>query len=78
MENKNDERVGFRPYDPRQDRFLYRGIAILIGVVSILCITAAIVLALYDHHDIALAIMGIGSAGFGALITFFTQQQNSR
>lgn len=69
------EDVDFRPYNPSHDRWLYRGIYVFIASVSVLSIISAVILVLYDHHDIALAIMSLGSGGFGALITFFTQHK---
>lgn len=66
-------KVQIEQYSPTHDRWLYRGIAGFLAIVAALGISTAIVLAVFDQHDIALITIGIGTTCTGALAGFFTQ-----
>ena len=73
METDNENKLSVEPYSPSRDKVLFRWIAGFIATISALGIVAAVWLALCDEQDIAMVVIGIGSGGFGAMITFFTQ-----
>lgn len=67
------ERLQLEPYDPSQDQWLWRGIALFIATPAVLCIAGAVLLSVFNQHQSSLAVMGIGSGCLGALTSFFTQ-----
>ncbi|MYD45483.1 MAG: hypothetical protein F4W92_03950 [Gammaproteobacteria bacterium] len=77
MELNDEHKISLEPYDPHQDKLLFRFSAFVIAGVAISAIVSAILLALYDQHDISLVTMGIGTTCLGALTSYFTQNISS-
>lgn len=74
MSDLNEPKVHLeKHYTPTRDRFLFRGIALFMGVMSVLSIVAAMLLASNDEHDLSLLLVGMGSGLLGSLSAFFTQ-----
>ena len=69
----DDTKIQSGPYIPNRDMWLFRGIAMFLAVFAVVCIGGAIGLAIYDHQDVALVTIGLGSGSLGALTSFFTQ-----
>lgn len=71
--DEENKKTYFHPYDPHQDRHLYRFLAYFLAGFAILATGGAVVVACFGLHEISLITMGAGSTCLGALIMFFTQ-----